>query len=150
MLVVVAILSLLVGITFPSVSAGIDSVRLASSADSVASYLNMALNHANRRQEAVEIEFLPEQRTMNLLSASPALQKSLELPTGIEFREILPPTPAPKDAPRRFIVYPGGTVPKITVDLTNARGGRRLVQIDPITGAPQIRRPGEQQGAAPR
>jgi len=43
MMIVVAIVGLMVGITFPAVSAGLDSVRLASATDSLASFLNAAV-----------------------------------------------------------------------------------------------------------
>ncbi len=144
MLIVVTLLGLLVGITFPSVTAGIESVRLASAADSVASHLNAAVNRAERWQEAVEIEFLIDQRQMNLRSATPGYERSFELPTGVEFRNIRPEIRAGSEVPRRFLVYPGGTVPGITVELANSRGGGRIVSVDPITGAPRIRRPGEE------
>jgi prepilin-type N-terminal cleavage/methylation domain-containing protein len=145
MMVVVALMGLLVGISFPSVTAGIESVRLASAADSVASYINAAVNWADRRQEAVEIEFNLTERKLNLRSSGPDFYRSLELPTGVEFLRILPEIPVERDVPRRFIVYPAGTVPQITVELENRKGGRRLVRVDPITGAPQIERPRDNQ-----
>ena len=46
MLIVVSLSGLMVGITFPSVSAGIDSLRITSTSDSIVSFLNGALNRA--------------------------------------------------------------------------------------------------------
>jgi hypothetical protein len=144
MLIVVALLGLLVGITFPSVTAGIESIRLASAADAVASYLNAAVNRAERWQEPVEIEILLGQRRMNLRSASPGFERSLELPTGVDFKSVRPEIRDAPDLPRRFLVYPGGTVPRIAVELVNSRGGGRIVSVDPMTGAPRIVRPGQE------
>ena len=54
MMIVVAIIGLIVGISFPAVSAGMDSVRLASATDSLASFINAAVNRAERRQQPLE------------------------------------------------------------------------------------------------
>ena len=40
------------------------------------------------------------------------------------------------DAPRTFLLYPGGTVPRFGVQLMNARNVERVVRVDPITGVP--------------
>jgi len=140
MVIVVALLGVMVGITFPAVSSGIDSIRIASASDSVASHLNSALNYANRRQEPVLIEFSVVEDSMRVRGAQPGFDKTLEMPDGVDIRSILPPIPADLNTPRRFMVYPGGTVPRLGVELVNRRGARRVVRIDPITGVPQIER----------
>ena len=65
-----------------------------------------------------------------------------DLPANILIKAILPePVGGPGDnRPRRFYVYPGGTVPRVGVLLANRTGAQRLVRIDPITGAPRIER----------
>src|SRR5438132_8744055 len=50
MMVVAAIIGLIAAISFPSASAGIESVRLVSATDSVATFLNGAVNRVERRQ----------------------------------------------------------------------------------------------------
>src|ERR1035437_6655329 len=60
MMIVVAIIGLMVGITFPAVSAGLDSVRLSSATDSLASFLNAAVNRAERRQQPMELIISPK------------------------------------------------------------------------------------------
>ena len=59
MLIVVTIIGLIAGISFPAVTSGIDSLRLASASDSLASFLNGAMNRAERRQDVVEIAGKP-------------------------------------------------------------------------------------------
>src|SRR5579859_4946969 len=59
MLVVMSIIGLLAGISYPSVAAGIDSVRMRSATDAVSTILNGAVDHAERRQQAVEIVIAP-------------------------------------------------------------------------------------------
>ena len=42
--------------------------------------------------------------------------------------------------PRTFMLYPGGTVPPFGVLLQN-RNVIRLVQVDPMTGVPEVTQP---------
>jgi hypothetical protein len=70
-------------------------------------------------------------------------EKKLALPQGISIAAVLPEqeqteTPEP---PRRFMVYPGGAVPRVGVDIVNSRGVHRIVRVDPITGVPRIEVP---------
>ena len=140
MIMVVALIGIMVGITFPSISSGIDSIRIASASDSIASLLNAALNRADRRQEVVEVEISLLNSTMRARSARPGFDRTLEMPKGVEIRDVLPPIPADRSVPRRFLIYPGGTVPRLGVEIVNSRGALRRVRIDPITGVPQIER----------
>ena len=55
MMVVLAIIGLITAISAPSISAGLDSVRMATASDSIAAFLNSAVNHAERRQQAVAL-----------------------------------------------------------------------------------------------
>jgi prepilin-type N-terminal cleavage/methylation domain-containing protein len=141
MLIVVSLVGLLVAITYPAVSAGIDSLRIRSASDSIAGFLNAALNLAERRQEAIEVEISPAERTLRMRSPDPGFLRTLELPDGIEVRKVLPELPEETGSPRRFLLYPGGTVPRIGVELENRRGVRRTVRVDPITGVPQVEAP---------
>lgn len=140
MVVVVAIIGLLVGITFPSFSAGLDSLRLASASDSLVSFLNQALNRAERRQQVVEVAISKADNTLRLRSTEPGFERTLELPEGISIRAVLPELPQLEEATRRFLLYPGGTVPRLGIEIANRRGERRVVRVDPITGVPQVER----------
>lgn len=142
MLIVVALIGLMIGISFPSVSSGLDSLRLAAAADSVASFLNQALNRAERRQEVVEITISKAERALHSRSAEPGFDRKLELPQGISIVAVLPEPPQPDDGPRRFLVYPGGTPPRAGIEMANSRGVHRIVRIDPITGVPRIEQAG--------
>ncbi len=140
MLIVVGLLGLLVGITFPSVTAGIDSLRLNSATDSIVSFLNAGLNRAERFQETVEVEISLEDNTLALRSSRPGFLRTLELPEGVVIRAVHPDMPGEQALNRRFLIFPGGTPPRIGVELVNGRGVRRIVRVDPITGVPQIER----------
>lgn len=138
MLIVVSLIGLLVGISYPSVSAGVDSLRLRAAADGIAGYWNAALNRAERRQQIVELEVAPAEGRVRLRSSEPGEVRTLELPEGVRIRRVLPEAPLEPDQPRRFALYPGGALPRVAIELENRRGARRIVRVDPITGVPRI------------
>jgi hypothetical protein len=145
MLVVVLLISLLVGISYPAMTAGIDSLRISTAASSIVSFLNAGLNRAERRQHAVEFTILPAERMIRMASADPGFIRDLRLPDGVIILAVLPQAPSlDETAPRQFLVHPAGTVPRMGVVLGNRRGDRRIVSVDPISGVPRIER-GESQ-----
>ncbi len=91
MLVVVAIVAIMVGISFPSVSAGLDSVRLASSTQTVASFLNGAVAYVERRQQPVELVISPAENSLAFYSNEPGKNRDLKLPGGVFLEAVLPP-----------------------------------------------------------
>jgi prepilin-type N-terminal cleavage/methylation domain-containing protein len=145
MLIVVALLALMAGITFPSVTSGLDSIRLTSAADATASFLSAALNRANRRQQVIELTISRTEATLAMRSTDPGFTRELKLPDGIIVAAVHPEHPSTADAPRHFMFYPGGVVPRITVELVNRKHDRRIVQVDPVTGIPRIARSTQQQ-----
>jgi len=140
MLIVAALIGLMVTITFPSVSSGVDSLRLRAAGDSVVTFLNGALNRAERRQQAIEVTINPAENFLIARSAQPGFERRLQLQDGVRIVSILPALPEEENEPRRFILYPGGTAPAIGVELVNRRGARRTVRIDPITGVSDVER----------
>lgn len=142
MLIVVALIGLLVGIVFPSVSAGVDTLRLNAATDALASFFNAGLNRAERRQQVVEVTISKADRALWLHSTEPGFERKLELPQGVTIVAVTPESPLPEEGPRRFLLYPGGTLPRIAVEIANARNAHRMVRVDPITGVPQVERVG--------
>jgi Tfp pilus assembly protein FimT len=140
MTMVMAIIAMIVAISFPAVTGGLESIRLNSSADTVASFLNGALNRAERRQEAVELVVSARENSISMRSADGKIARTLDLTGGVAIQNILPGTAEMNQQPRHFVVMPGGAPPQITVELGNGRGERRIVRVDPITGAPEIER----------
>ena len=139
MVVVAGIIGLIAAIATPAVSAGLDSVRMASATGSIASFLNAALNRAERRQTAVEVMIAPKENTLRAWSAEPGYQRELKLPNGISIEALLPAEQggAP-DTPRRLILMPGDTAPGIGIQLANSHGAHRVVRLDPMTGYPRV------------
>ncbi|MBI4905267.1 MAG: hypothetical protein HY820_16655 [Acidobacteria bacterium] len=127
MLIVVTLIGLMVGVSFPSVSSGVDTLRLSSGADSVASFLNAALNRAERRQQVVEVTVSKAENKLTMRSTEKGFLRELTMPAGVTV-----------ESDQRVFLYPGGTVPRIAVELANKRGMRRLVRVDPMTGVPEI------------
>lgn len=138
MLIVVTIIGLIAGISFPAVTSGIDSLRLASASDSLASFLNGAMNRAERRQDVVEIAISIQDNAVWLTSTG--LSRKLEMPSGVTIKAVWPKLPSHADAPRRFLLLPGGAVPRLGIEIANRKGVRRIIRVDPMTGVPEIER----------
>lgn len=139
MLIVMAILSLIAAISFPSVSAGLDSVRISSASDETAAFLNSALNRCERKQIPVEIVFDKRNNALIQRSVEPGFEKRLSLPPDVRIERLLPELPFDESV-RSIVLYPGGAIPRIGMILVNGRGARRSIRIDPMTGAPEVER----------
>ena len=141
LLVVLALISLMVGISFPALTSGVDSLRLNDAANRIATFFNAGLNRAERRQQLVEITISKERNSLEMRSTEPGFVRMLEMPEGVSISAVLPRTPGDENLPRNFLLYPTGTVPPFGVLLSNRRNAQRVVRVDPITGVPQIEAP---------
>jgi competence protein ComGC len=130
LLVVVAIVGAMVTIALPSFTSGLDALRLTQGADAVASLLNGGLNRVERRQEVVEISIAPRENRIAMRSADGKFTQRVSLPDGVRV----------EGEPVHILLLPGATAPRLGIQLTNERGARRIVRLDPITGVPQIER----------
>jgi prepilin-type N-terminal cleavage/methylation domain-containing protein len=140
LLVVVAIISLMVGISFPAITSGIDSLRLNAATNGVVSFFNTGLNRAERRQQVVAITISKTDNEITMRSTEPGFVRKLDIPQGVTITRIFPELPDNPDVPRSFLLYPGGTVPRFGVQLMNRRNVERIVRVDPITGVPRVER----------
>lgn len=138
MMIVVLLISLLAGLSFPALSAGIDTLRMKQAADSIAGILNQSLLRAERRQRPVEIIISRSENALFVLGEGPGPEKRISLPEGVRIAGILPPVPFDDSQARQFLVVPGGAVPRMGVVLVNQRGAQRTISVDPITGVPQV------------
>ena len=123
------LIALIAGISFPSVNSGLDTLRLRSASDSIVSFLNIALDHADRRQQAVEVIISPRENLLLSRTADLGFSRRLEMPAQIHIVGDV-------DEPRRFLVYPGGSIPRIGIQIATMRGRSRMVSVDPVTGSP--------------
>jgi hypothetical protein len=135
MLIVMSLIALLTGMSYAPVSAGLETLRLRSASDVVLSFLSAALDRAERKQAVVEIQILPVDNVLLARTSDLTFQKRVDLPEGMKIARITPEIPgADPRAVRRFLVYPGGAVPQVSVELVNNKGRRRIVSLDPLTG----------------
>ena len=133
LLIVLTLIALVTGISYPSAAAGVESLRLRSVSDQVVSFLNTAIDRAGRREQVIEVWIAPKDNV--LIARSPDLEFSrrLELPAGYRILSVLPAAEVDPDQPRRFLMYPGGTIPRIGVEIANREGNKRMVSVDPFT-----------------
>jgi prepilin-type N-terminal cleavage/methylation domain-containing protein len=138
-LIVVALIALIAGLSYPAVSSGLDTLRLRSTSDAMVSFLNIALDHADRRQQAVEVIVSPRDNTMLSRTADLGFSRSLEIPALVHIVSVLPALPNMIDRgeARHFLLYPGGAVPGIGIEISTLQGRKRLVSVDPVTGSPR-------------
>jgi prepilin-type N-terminal cleavage/methylation domain-containing protein len=141
MLIVVAIIGLLVGISFPALTSGIDSLRLNAATNGVVSFLNQALTRAERRQQVVAISISRQENALSMRSTEAGFFRKFEIPAGVSIVRVLPDLPDDPGGARTFLLYPGGTVPRFGVQLINRRNVERIVRVDPITGVPRVEQP---------
>jgi Tfp pilus assembly protein FimT len=125
LLVVMASVAAIVAISFPALSTGLGAVRLVSAAGSTASFLTAAMNDVERHEQPAAITIDPKQNELAVRN------EHLKMPQGISIEG---------DEARRIALFPGGAFPRIRVVLRNQSGGRRSVEIDPITAVPKIER----------
>ena len=142
MMVVVALISLMVGVSYPAITSGIDSLRLNAATNGVVSFLDYGLSRAERRQQMVEITISKADNSIEMRSTEPGFYRKLQLPDGVSIVQVLPALPEQlpdsADLKRDFLLYPGGTVPAFGVQLINRRNVQRIVRVDPITGVPHV------------
>ena len=142
MLVVVAIIAIMVGISFPALSSGIDSLRLNQASNGISNFFSSALNRSSRRQIVVEVAISQSENALIMRSSEPGFERHMELPEGVTIAEVLPPLIDGSLQPTRsFFLYPGGTVPQFGVRLINNRHMERVVSVDPMTGVPRVEIP---------
>lgn len=136
LLIVAALIALIAGLSYPSAAAGIESMRLRSTADGISNFLSAAIDHAERREQVIEVWISPQDNVLVARSPDLGFQRRLELPPSFHIVSIQPAAEVPDGSARRFLMYPGGTVPRIGIEIGTQSGRRRLVSVDPLSGLP--------------
>src|SRR5262249_25526407 len=88
LLIVMTIVALLAGLSYPSVSAGLDSMRLRSAGDQVASFLNVAMDRADRKQQVVEIRISPAENALGARSSDLSFDRKAIIPDSVRIATI--------------------------------------------------------------
>jgi type IV pilus assembly protein PilE len=136
LLIVMVIIAVIAAVSYPTASAGLDSLRLRSAADRVMALLNLALDRADRVQQVVEIRVSPQENAISARSMDLSLNRTLELEQPIRIASVGQSlgSDAGPTVQRRFLLYPGGTPPRIVIELESKEGRKRRVMVDPVTG----------------
>jgi len=137
LLVVMALIALLAGLTYPSVSRGMDGVRLRMSADDVAAFLAQAMGQVEKTETPVLLRFLKDQGVIEM-SGPRTSTRTLRLPEGIALSELLPVPPGEARTERDVMLMPGGVFPRLTVEIATRGGASRWIGMDPATGTPSV------------
>ena len=145
------LIALMVGIAFPSAVSGIEGIRLRTAADNVVSFLNTAIDHSDRRQQVVELWIAPKDNVLIARSPDQSFARRLTIPEPFHITAIRPAAEVAPDEPRRFLLIPGGTMPRISIEISADNGRKRTVTVDPLTGMPhnEILNTGADAPAAP-
>jgi prepilin-type N-terminal cleavage/methylation domain-containing protein len=132
MLIVVTIVATIVSVSFPALTAGLAGIRLSSASGTVASFLTSTMNNVDRREQAAAILVEPKANVIEVFTAASGEKASetLKLPRGVAIEG---------DENRRFLLFPGGAFPRISISLKNEKGARKSIEIDPVTAVPKIR-----------
>lgn len=138
MLLVVVLIALLAGLSFPAVNSGLDAVRLRSAADAASSVLHQAAMKSERRQEPVEVIFDKAAGVITVRGLRAGSETAVELGEGITISAVNPEPPGPEQSVRSILLMPGAAFPRIEVVVANRRGNRKAVVLDPVTGAPSV------------
>ena len=139
MMVVVMIIAVIAAVSTPSVSAGIDAVRLHTATSSVAAFLNSASTHAERRERPVELVI--SAKTLVFISTDPGSKHEFDAPEGITMEPVASVQSEDAEGTSRWLFMPGGAIPAVGIKLTNKHGGQRIVRLDPMTGFPRVESP---------
>ena len=131
LLVAMALAGMIMAISFPSLTSGLDGVRLQASGRRVGAFLNAAHEHAEREQIPVEVTV--ESTRLRALAADGQWERTLGLTDGVEV-----PAPEGEVQTRRLVLLPGVPVPRFRVPLRTSRGRYLTVETNPLTGVPQI------------
>ena len=142
LLIVITLIAIVSAVTFPTASAGLDSLRLRSATDKVVSILNLAIDRADALQQVIEIRVSLEENAISARSTDLTLNRTLKIDQPIRIISAglaLPPSAsASADAAtgqRRYLLYPGGAPPRISIELQSPAGRKRRVSVDPISGS---------------
>jgi type II secretory pathway pseudopilin PulG len=126
LLVVVALIGLMLSISYPTLTTGLDGFRLRSAVDRAGAFFQQARLEADRRQHPVQLTADPETNQLRALAVDASWRKSLDFADGV--RLVQPPRP------QSWVLFPGAPPPRVRLLLEAQTGGRRGLSINVFTG----------------
>ena len=128
-LVTVAIIAVMVGVSYPTFTRGLDGIRLRTSVSRAGTFFNRARQQADRRQSAIQFLVDPEKKMLSATAIEDSWRDEFRFENGI--RVVFPTEPA------RLILYPGQPAPEFRLRLTNRAGTRAGLKVNVFTGVPE-------------
>jgi general secretion pathway protein H len=137
MLVVIALISVLLALVFPSVGAGMRTLELRSSAQKLAAAMKFARDQAVHRQRYFQLEIDREAGMVSVTDTQNGEKRSFDFPASVRVRQILPEDPGAASPARGFLFSPDGDAPPFQIILEN-QARQIAVTMDPLTGFPKV------------
>jgi prepilin-type N-terminal cleavage/methylation domain-containing protein len=141
MMVVLAVVSLIIGLAFPSVTSGVETLRMRSAADEVSGLLAQAVIRVERAEQPFELLVSRAGGRLELRSVDGTFSREVKIGDGISISRVYPEVNSDPEAVRAVVFEPGAMTPRLGIELLNQRGLRRLVRLDPLTGIPVVETP---------
>ncbi len=129
LLVTITIVALMVSISYPTMTRGLDGIRLKTAVDRAGTFFNAARQAANRRQEPVQFTVDPERNQLTTLSADGDWEDRLVLDESTEVA--FPPKI------QSLILYPGDPPPEFRLFLKTHDGSGAGLKVNVFTGVPE-------------
>jgi prepilin-type N-terminal cleavage/methylation domain-containing protein len=141
LLVTVALIGLMLSISYPTLTTGLDGFRLRAAVDRAGTLVQQARLAADRRQQPVQLTADPGTRQLRALAVDASWRDTLEFADGVRIVQ-------PKE-PQSWMLFPGTPPPQIRLLLEAQTGSRRGFSINVFTGvAEDWKGPAEQQAPA--
>jgi type II secretory pathway pseudopilin PulG len=133
LLVVVALIGLMVSISFPTLTTGLDGFRLRAAVDRAGTLFQQARVEADRRQQPVQFTADPESNQLRALAVDASWRETLDLADGVRIVQPL--------GRQSWMLYPATPAPQVRLLFEAQTGGRRGFSINVFTGVAEDWKP---------
>ena len=135
LLVVLGIVSLMLAISFPAVTSGVEAIELRAAADRAGAFWAAARQQADRRQSVVQVTVDPKANEVRAVAADGGWSDAYSLDRGL--------TVAVPPQKRAYWIYPGSPSQRFELMLAGRSGDRAGVRVNVFTGVPEPWKPEE-------
>ena len=132
LVLVLAIMGLLAGLTAPRMTQWLDDWRLRVAAERIAQTLRAARSRAVYEQQPVMVELVAREHKLRVSQPDSGFRREFDLPAGIEWGEEEGSYPSEV---WRVLLRPSGAVEERTVWLRNRAGKTRRIHMDFLLGS---------------
>jgi prepilin-type N-terminal cleavage/methylation domain-containing protein len=126
LLIVMALIALMVSISYPTLTRGLDGVQLKTSVGQAGSFFSRVRQAADRRQQPVQLTVDPKKNRLIAIAVDGGWDDQLAFQNRI--RVAFPAQPV------SLMLYPGHPAPRFRLLLANESGGRDGLQVNVFTG----------------